>query len=79
MSNNHEFRLNWSTGVTSGPKYVHNYYKFKEMHRWFKERETAYDFQWNDTGRFLPDYIVIFNNEDALAFRLQYYDYITHE
>jgi len=45
------------------------YKLYHDMRMWFLFREIPYRFDWNDTGKYIPDYLTL-NKESAIAFKL---------
>ncbi len=49
------------------------YAAYSKMRAWLEDTNTTYKFQWNDPGKYLPDYLWIDSKSDsATYFKLKY-------
>ncbi len=53
----------------------YKYVAYANMREWIQSRNVPHTFGWVDSGKFLPNYIMLLE-EDAAIFKLMFLDYV---
>ncbi len=60
-----KFRLHFTVGEHGAP--VRQYWNLKH---WLAEHKIDYEFEWENTGHYVPQFIIIKDEQDATMFSL---------
>lgn len=61
----HKFQLHFNP--QNGPTYL----QYKNLMKWFEDRNIPYEFEWESEGQFYPRYVIV-DDEHALLFKLSF-------